>query len=150
MTEFLSAWDKSREPSFAAFHIVGPAHSPGAHQLRDDLSRIGVPYRFFDNDSEQGRQLLREHHLEDAQVPVVLRRDGSALVDPSHMLARADGLTAEGPDRVVRLAGGSQVAARTVIIATGVTWRRLGVPALEALVGAGVFYGAAGATGFNF
>ena len=31
-----------------------------------------------------------------------------------------------------------------MIIATGVAWRRLGVPALEALVGAGVFYGAAG------
>ena len=61
------------------------------------------------------------------------------------MLARADGLTAQGPERVVHLAGGGQVTARAVVIATGVTWRRLGVPALEALVGAGVFYGAAGA-----
>src|SRR5262249_30196201 len=33
----------------------------------------------------------------------------------------------------------------TVIIATGVTWRRLDVPGLEALRGAGVYYGAAGA-----
>jgi thioredoxin reductase (NADPH) len=31
------------------------------------------------------------------------------------------------------------------VIATGVSWRRLGVPRLEALLGAGVFYGAAGA-----
>jgi thioredoxin reductase (NADPH) len=31
-----------------------------------------------------------------------------------------------------------------VILATGVAWRRLGVPALEALSGSGVFYGAAG------
>jgi len=31
-----------------------------------------------------------------------------------------------------------------VIIASGVSWRRLGVPTLEALIGAGVFYGAAG------
>jgi thioredoxin reductase (NADPH) len=30
-------------------------------------------------------------------------------------------------------------------VASGVSWRRLGVPRLEALVGAGVFYGAAGA-----
>lgn len=29
-------------------------------------------------------------------------------------------------------------------VATGIAWRRLGVAALEALVGAGVFYGAAG------
>jgi thioredoxin reductase (NADPH) len=31
-----------------------------------------------------------------------------------------------------------------VIAATGIAWRSLGVPRLEALVGAGVFYGAAG------
>jgi len=31
-----------------------------------------------------------------------------------------------------------------VILAPGVAWRRLGVPSLEALAGAGVFYGAAG------
>lgn len=30
-----------------------------------------------------------------------------------------------------------------MVIATGVAWRRLGVPTVEALVGAGVFYGAA-------
>jgi thioredoxin reductase (NADPH) len=39
---------------------------------------------------------------------------------------------------------GTEVVARTVILATGVRWRRLGVPSIEAFVGAGVFYGAAG------
>ena len=39
---------------------------------------------------------------------------------------------------------GAQINARSVILATGVSWRRLGVPSIEALVGAGVFYGAAG------
>src|SRR5215216_2017222 len=56
----------------------------------------------------------------------------------------ATGLRADGPDRVVTLSGGGEVAARAVILTTGVAWRRLGVPALEALNGAGVFYGAAG------
>jgi thioredoxin reductase (NADPH) len=61
------------------------------------------------------------------------------------VLARAaTRLRADGPDRVVRLSGGGEVTARAVILATGVAWRRLGVPALEALNGAGVFYGAAG------
>jgi thioredoxin reductase (NADPH) len=61
------------------------------------------------------------------------------------VLARAaTRLRAAGPDRVVRLSGGGEVTARAVILATGVAWRRLGVPALEALNGAGVFYGAAG------
>ena len=57
----------------------------------------------------------------------------------------AIGLAVRGNDRVIRTADGSEVAAPAVILAVGVEWRRLGVPALEALVGAGVFYGAAGA-----
>src|SRR5512132_373770 len=56
----------------------------------------------------------------------------------------ATGLRASGPDRLVRVSGGGEVTSRAVILATGVAWRRLGVPALEALAGSGVFYGAAG------
>jgi thioredoxin reductase (NADPH) len=56
---------------------------------------------------------------------------------------RAVGLHAAGPDRVVTLGDGTEVTSRAVILATGVAWRRLGVPSLEALVGTGVFYGAA-------
>lgn len=55
----------------------------------------------------------------------------------------ATGLRVRGPDRLVRLSGGDEVVARTVVIATGVSWRRLDVPSLEALRGVGVFYGAA-------
>ena len=58
---------------------------------------------------------------------------------------QATGLAVRGNDRVIRTADGSEVAAPAVILAVGVEWRRLGVLALEALVGAGVFYGAAGA-----
>jgi thioredoxin reductase (NADPH) len=43
---------------------------------------------------------------------------------------------------VVGLEDGSQARARAVVIASGVSYRRLGVPELEALAGAGVFYGA--------
>ena len=56
----------------------------------------------------------------------------------------ATGLRASGNDRLVRLSDGAEVVAKVVILATGVAWRRLGVPSLEALNGAGVFYGAAG------
>jgi thioredoxin reductase (NADPH) len=43
---------------------------------------------------------------------------------------------------VVGLEDGSEARARAVVIATGVSYRRLGIPELEALAGAGVFYGA--------
>jgi thioredoxin reductase len=56
---------------------------------------------------------------------------------------QATALAAEGDLRRVTLDDGSSVLARAVVIATGATWRRLGVPALEALIGRGVVYGAA-------
>ena len=41
------------------------------------------------------------------------------------------------------LDGGDVVRAKTMILATGVSWRRLGVPSLDRLRGRGVYYGAA-------
>ena len=57
--------------------------------------------------------------------------------------ARAVGLGPAGPDRVVTLADGSQAVGRVVLVATGAAYRRLQVPGVEELLGAGVFYGAA-------
>jgi thioredoxin reductase (NADPH) len=48
-----------------------------------------------------------------------------------------------GAECVLETTDGQEVAARTVVLATGVAWRRLGIPRLEELVGAGVYYGAA-------
>ena len=56
---------------------------------------------------------------------------------------QAVALEGRGTHRVVRMLDGAELQARTVLIATGIEWRRLGVPRLEALVGSGVFYGAA-------
>lgn len=39
--------------------------------------------------------------------------------------------------------GATRICAWTVVVATGVAYRRLGVAAIEALVGVGVYYGAA-------
>ena len=52
-------------------------------------------------------------------------------------------LGADGAVRTVTTSDGGVVRARTVVVATGVDYRRLGVPRLEELVGRGVFYGAA-------
>ena len=57
-------------------------------------------------------------------------------------MRRATGLRRAGDELVVSLSCGIDVTARAVIIATGASYRRLGVPDLEALSGAGVFYGA--------
>ena len=49
---------------------------------------------------------------------------------------------ADGEPFVLRTDGGD-VRARAVVVSTGVTYRKLGVPSVEAFVGLGVFYGSA-------
>ena len=51
------------------------------------------------------------------------------------------GLGTDGRGHVVTIAGGGEVAAPAVVLATGVTYRRVDIPALAALTGKGVFYG---------
>jgi thioredoxin reductase (NADPH) len=58
-------------------------------------------------------------------------------------MRQATSLAATGGHYRLGMSDGSVLAARTVIIATGVAYRRLGIPALEDLQGRGVFYGAA-------
>jgi thioredoxin reductase (NADPH) len=58
-------------------------------------------------------------------------------------LRQVDALGTDGDLRTVSMSDGSVVRGRSIVIATGVDYRRLDVPALEGLVGRGVFYGAA-------
>jgi thioredoxin reductase (NADPH) len=58
-------------------------------------------------------------------------------------MRQATGLAGDGGHYRLDLSDGSVLASRAVIIATGVAYRRLGIPALEELQGRGVFYGAA-------
>jgi thioredoxin reductase (NADPH) len=59
------------------------------------------------------------------------------------VMRQAAGLRREDGGLVVTLSDGKELAGRAVVVATGASYRRLGVPSLEALNGAGVFYGAA-------
>ncbi|MEV5558822.1 FAD-dependent oxidoreductase [Nonomuraea wenchangensis] len=52
-------------------------------------------------------------------------------------------LEPRGQARVVGFKDGGEIAAHAVILATGVTYRRLDAPGLDEFVGRGVFYGAA-------
>jgi thioredoxin reductase (NADPH) len=68
-----------------------------------------------------------------------VKRFGAEVLAP----AQAVGLSVEGEYRVVKLADGQELAAHSVVIAAGVQWRRLDVPGMDRLTGAGVYYGAA-------
>jgi thioredoxin reductase (NADPH) len=58
-------------------------------------------------------------------------------------MRQAQSLSRKDGQYRLALSDGGFLAARTVIVATGATYRRLGIPRLEDLQGRGVFYGAA-------
>jgi thioredoxin reductase (NADPH) len=237
VTQVLADWVPARGPAFEGIRIVGPRLGTRSHELRDLLTRMGIPHGWYQAGSAAGRRLLEEAGEDGARLPVVVFHSGQVFVDPSDaelaealgfgtrpedgaydlvivgagpaglaaavyaaseglatlvvepkvaggqagtsalirnylgfprgigggdlanraleqawlfganlvLAQRATGLRADGRRRLVRLSEGGEVAADAVLVASGVSWRRLGVPRLEALVGAGVFYGAAGA-----
>jgi thioredoxin reductase (NADPH) len=232
----LSAWTMTHVKRHLVYRVVGEQWAPRSHELRDALTRNGVPFAFHPVDSPAGRQLVRDLGVDLSRLPAVISHDGAVLHDPtvaelggqhgidttappdvqdlvilgagpagiaagvygaseglrtlilesvaiggqagtSSMIRNYLGfprgiggaelahraweqalllgaqfvfaqpavrLWADGHHRVLELADGDEATARTVIIATGVTYRRLEIPALERLIGAGVFYGAAG------
>jgi thioredoxin reductase (NADPH) len=67
------------------------------------------------------------------------RRFGVEILAPQE----ATGLRTDGPYRIVTLRDGSEISCHALLIATGVQWRKLDLPGMERLHGAGVYYGAA-------
>ncbi len=68
-------------------------------------------------------------------------RFGVELLSPQEATA----MRVEGPYRILRLGDGAELSCHTMMIATGVQWRRLEVPGMERLHGAGVYYGGSAA-----
>jgi len=241
IAQFLVEWAREHRSASVAVRIVGEPWSARSHELRDLLSRSGVPHALTSADSKEGRELLARVDRTSAQLPVVIVFDRLVLVDPdnaeivdafelispfglntlpdvrnfdlviigagpaglaaavygaseglrtvvveretfggqagtsslirnylgfsrgisgselawqayqqawlfgaSFRLARHTIALHHGQERlVVSLSDGTEVAGRAAIVATGASYRRLGVSGLEALQGAGVFYGAA-------
>ncbi len=234
IAEFLHEWSRATGAQ-KELAVVADGWSPRGHELRDLLTRNGVPHAFHTTTSTSGAALLERVGLVGEERPVVVRFDGQALVDPTNaQLATAYGVTTDlagerdydvvvigaGPGglaaavygaseglrtlvvegeaiggqagssslirnylgfprgvsgaelaqrayqqawvfgarfvlmraaralrrgaqrHVVELEGGVEVTARAVVLATGVSYRRLAIDELAPFTGAGVYYGA--------
>jgi thioredoxin reductase (NADPH) len=64
-------------------------------------------------------------------------RFGAEIVTPQKVV----GVKVDGQYRCVHLADGSELRCHALLLACGVTYRRLDVPGIDALTGAGVYYG---------
>ena len=76
--EALVAWTRANWPGFELVRIVGDRWDPASYELRDALERNNVPYGFYDRDSPEGAELLRQ--LDQVpDNPVVFLADGRVL-----------------------------------------------------------------------
>jgi len=234
VSEFLHEWSRADASVPQEVNVVADPWSPRAHEVRNLLTRNGVPHVFHPNNSPDGEAVLRQAGQAGTTKPVVVMLDGRTFVDPSNAeLARGygamtelegrrefdvvivgagpaglaaavyasseglralvvecesiggqagsssrirnylgfargvsgaelaqrayqqawvfgttfllmrdvTGLRTEDDDHVLTISDGSEVRARSVVLATGVTYRRLDIPDLERLHGSGVFYG---------
>src|SRR5580692_5484553 len=66
------------------------------------------------------------------------RRFQAEILAPQEVEA----LRIDGPYRYLKLSNGTEVWCHALVIATGLQWRRLGIPGMDRLQGAGVYYGA--------
>jgi thioredoxin reductase (NADPH) len=67
------------------------------------------------------------------------KRFGAEILSPQEAIS----LRVDGPYRIVKLRDGSEVSCHALLVASGLSWRRLEIPGLEPLQEAGVYYGAA-------
>jgi thioredoxin reductase (NADPH) len=68
-----------------------------------------------------------------------VKRFGTEVLAP----VQAESLCVQGEYRSVKLSTGQELVGHSVVIASGVQWRRLDIPGMDRLTGAGVYYGAA-------
>ncbi|MEY2475511.1 MAG: thioredoxin reductase [Actinomycetota bacterium] len=230
-----SMFDYDARPVTPQVVLVGLRASSVGYQLRDFLSRNGIPYEWVEvDDAERVRKVLDADDVDFDGLPICVLPDGSrlaaasvedvaiglGLVSPpllseydltivgagpaglaAAVYAASEGLRAvaieavapggqagttsmienylgfpqgisgselatrataqarrfgaevllarplvdisdDGPGYLARLSDGTELPSRSVLVASGVDWRRLEVPGLDALLGAGVYYGA--------
>ena len=235
MSEFLHEWRRAEPSQPKEIVIIGEPWTQRSHEVRDLLTRNGMPISFIGSETEAGRQLLASAGADaGTDLPVVFMLGGHVLSNPStEELARAMGcivtlgrpdydlivvgagpaglaaavygsseglrtlvieaqavggqagssslirnylgfsrgvsgadlatrayqqawvfgadvllvreavgLSRDGERWQVELNDGDRASAPAVVLAGGVSYRRLGIEELEALSGAGVFYGA--------
>jgi thioredoxin reductase (NADPH) len=114
IAEFLQEWSRATSPAPNEVIVVGERWSAHAHRMRDLLARNGIPHRFHESDSDEGRAMLAQHGAEQAKRPVAILWDGRVLEAPDRaQIAEAIGVAttlrdgaADRPYDVIVVGGG--------------------------------------------
>src|SRR4051812_22393172 len=153
--DLLQTWESGAALESGGVRVVGHRFSKPAHDLRDFLARNRVPGRWLDIERDgEARELLKVAGVTEDGLPVALMEDGSVLERPTVLelaerLGVANAPITDHYDLVIvgggpaGLSNGGTLSATTVLIASGVSYRKLDTPGFEELTGAGIYYGAA-------
>lgn len=82
ITELLDEWDRNHRPQFEAVRIVGDRWDAYSHGVQDALQRSNVPFRFYEADGAEGRELL-QRAPQPGPLPVAVLFDGRVLPRPT-------------------------------------------------------------------
>jgi thioredoxin reductase (NADPH) len=149
--EIAAALGVNTDPAAQVFDVTVVGAGPGGLAAAVYGSSEGLDVLVVDQEALGGQagtsSMIRNYlgfprGLSGAELAI--RAYGQAWFFGSNFLIgrSATGLRAEGDLLVVTFDDGSEARSRTVILAAGVAYRRLGTEKLEALVGRGIFYGA--------
>ena len=82
--EFLADWTRAHGPRMELVQVIGDDPSRRTHDVREFLTRSGIPHGFSAAGSEAGRAALEEVGLDGSRLPVLVLLDGRALIEPSN------------------------------------------------------------------
>ncbi len=85
LDDLLADWTATFRPAFEGLRLVAGRWAPRGHEIRDFLTRNGIPYAWLDPEADdEGRRLAAaQPEPPDPAIPLVLLPDGTALRDPT-------------------------------------------------------------------
>ncbi|MEO8245603.1 MAG: FAD-dependent oxidoreductase [Chloroflexota bacterium] len=85
LDDLLADWTATFRPAFEGLRLLAGRWAPRGSEIRDFLTRNGIPYAWLDPEAdEEGRRLAAaQPEPPDPAVPLVLLPDGTALRDPT-------------------------------------------------------------------
>jgi hypothetical protein len=83
MSDYLSSWTQEQDPSLELFRLIADENDPRAVAVRDAMTRLSLPFRFYPLGSESAAQVLEDAGLDNSDLPVVIRYDGCVTVNPT-------------------------------------------------------------------
>jgi thioredoxin reductase (NADPH) len=83
INDLLDDWHALYKPDHEGIRIIGFQWSPKSHRLKEFLSGNLVPYLWMDvEENKEAEEYLASVNATPSNLPVVILRDGSQLVDP--------------------------------------------------------------------